>query len=468
MRPVDPNSKLESQMNTKKNRLLTGDATRSVLILCTASLTWAGCDSLDVTDPNAPNADDVTIQSLVSGTEGALRVGLGNYLQVVGIFGREAYYFEPADPRYTGELFEGPLDPGGFLLENPWEGRYAAIQNALILLQRGAELGGGAQSAVEGYVNTVVAYQLLLMLNYLDEEGIKIEFNDDVNTPFVSKSEAFAEIKRRLDDGLSSLQSAGSSFPFQLSSGFSGFDTPASFARFNRALRARVAIYEQDYSGALTALEASFLNAAGDPDTGVYHTYGTGSGDRLNPIFEVPSASFVKLRAHRDLQSQAEPGDLRFSEKILDRSADLDPSPGSANGLISALVVTVSSSSTDRFPIIRNEELLLIRAEASIGLGSLGAAESDINTVRSWAGLGSVTLNTSNAIDRLLHERMYSLFMEGHRWIDMRRYGRLLSLPRDMIGETGNMTPGLICFRMPRPQDEVPQGQGSNVESLCQ
>jgi hypothetical protein len=168
------------------------------------------------------------------------------------------------------------------------------------------------------------------------------------------------------------------------------------------------------------------------------------------------------------MQTQAEPGDLRFSSKILDRSGNLDPSPGAANGLSSSLVVTLSGSSTDRFPVIRNEELLLIRAEAYIGQSSLGLAEADINTVRSWAGLGSITLTGANAIDQLLHERMYSLFMEGHRWIDVRRYGRLLDLPRDEIGETGNKSPGIICFRMPRPQDEVPQGQGSNIAGLCQ
>ncbi len=453
------------KMKNSKSRWTKGHL---AAVLVVVALLWAGCDSLEITDPNAPNADDVTIQSLASGTEGALRVNISNYLQVVGIFGREAYYFEPADPRYTGELFEGPLDPGGFLLENPWEGRYAAIQNALILQARSAELDAAGRAGVDGFVNTVVAYQLLLMLNYLDEEGIKIEFNTDVNTPFASKQEAFAEINRRLDEGLSSLNSAGSSFPFQLSSGFAGFDTPSTFARFNRALRARAAIYAGDFGGALTALQSSFLNPGGDPNAGVYHAYATGTGDRLNPIFEVPTASFVKLRAHRDMRAQAEPGDQRFASKILDRSADLDPSPGSANGLQSSLVVTVSRSSTDPFPIIRNEELLLIRAEAHIGQNNLSLAEADINQVRAWAGLGQVTLTSANAIDQLLHERQYSLFMEGHRWIDVRRYGRLLTLPRDMIGETGSMTPGLICFRMPRPIDEVPAGQGSNVASLCQ
>ena len=61
-------------------------------------------------------------------------------------------------------------------------------------------------------------------------------------------------------------------------------------------------------------------------------------------------------------------------------------------------------------PIIRNEELLLIRAEANIGQGNLGAAEDDINVVRAAAGLGPVDLTSANAINQLIYERMFSLW----------------------------------------------------------
>jgi hypothetical protein len=34
-------------------------------------------------------------------------------------------------------------------------------------------------------------------------------------------------------------------------------------------------------------------------------------------------------------------------------------------------------------------------------------------------------------VDELLYDRRYSLFFEyGHRWIDMRRFGRLAQLPK--------------------------------------
>ncbi|MCZ6675254.1 MAG: RagB/SusD family nutrient uptake outer membrane protein, partial [Verrucomicrobia bacterium] len=102
------------------------------------------------------------------------------------------------------------------------------------------------------------------------------------------------------------------------------------------------------------------------------------------------------------------------------------------DGLTSDLAITTTSSSTDPIPIIRNEELILLRAEANIGLGNFGAAEADMNIVRAAAGLAPYSgTDASNGLDRLLHEKRYSLFAEGHRWVDMRRYGKLGELPID-------------------------------------
>lgn len=429
----------------------------ALLIILGVVGVWTGCDTLDVEDPNAPGEEDVTVQGLVTGTEGAMRIDLDIYLQVVSILGREAYYFEPADPRYTEELYLGPLDPNGFLLTRHWNARYRTIRNANDLLGRAEGLDGAERAGVEGFAKTVIGYQLLLALNYLDENGIKIEFNDDVNTPFVSKAEAFAEVERYLDEAFTALGNAGDSFSFTLSGGFDGFDTPATFAQFNRALRARVAIYQNKYAEALSMLEESFIDRDADLDLGTYHTFNTGSGDRTNQLFEVPTSSTVKLRAHPTFKAEAESGDQRFEAKVLDRSGDSDfnASPPAANGLSSRLVVTVYGGSTAPIPIIRNEELLLIRAEALVGQGQFDQAEADINAVRAAAGVGPVDLTAGNAVDQLLHERRYSLFLEGHRWIDMRRYGRLEMLPRDAVGDPPQE--GTIFRQMPRPLDEVPE-----------
>ena len=65
-------------------------------------LFWTGCEDLDFPDPNNPTSDTATIQSLVTGAEAQMRSGFGVWIRDLLVVGREAYYLEPADPRYTG------------------------------------------------------------------------------------------------------------------------------------------------------------------------------------------------------------------------------------------------------------------------------------------------------------------------------------------------------------------------------
>ena len=410
------------------------------------SLNLGACHDLDIANPNDPTFDNPPdVQKLVTGIEHGMRVDLPIYFQVVGTFGREVYYLEPADPRYTGELLTGPIDAGGFLLNRPWAGRYRTINTANELLKQ-------ADTGDRGFANTIIAYQLLLNLNLLDENGIKIVFSDDVSTPFVSKAEAFAEIERLLDDANNDLTTAandGDDFGFALSGGFAGFDQPSTFAQINRALKARVAVYQQKWQEALDALAGSFLDPAQPLDVGVYHVYSTNSGDMTNGIWENPSAESHRLVAHPSFQTNAEPDDMRFAKKVLERDEAI-----LFDNLTSKWAVTLYESATSPVPIIRNEELILIRAEANIGLNNLAEANNDINVVRQAAGLGNIDLaamTPEQAVDQLLHERHYSLFAEGHRWLDVRRYNKLAELPLDRQGD-------VIIEKMVRPESEVKEG----------
>ena len=63
--------------------------------------------------------------------------------------------------------------------------------------------------------------------------------------PFVTNAEAWDHVIALLDQGVTELQ-GGAAFPFTLPAGFTGFNTPATFLKFNRALRARVAVYRGD------------------------------------------------------------------------------------------------------------------------------------------------------------------------------------------------------------------------------
>src|SRR4029079_16002498 len=79
------------------------------------------CD-LDVPDLNNPGLSDLAENPTPSGVSAACtgllvgsRVGIAashGYVAQLGILGREAYNFAPADPRFVGELLAGELNPG--------------------------------------------------------------------------------------------------------------------------------------------------------------------------------------------------------------------------------------------------------------------------------------------------------------------------------------------------------------------
>ena len=395
---------------------------------------WFGCEDLEFPDPNAPSTDVATVQTLVTGAEAGMRSSYGLYLREVSSVGRETYYLEPADPRYTGELLRGPLDPGGFLVYSPWAARYSVIANCRILMTQFADDAGAS-----GFAKTIEAYQLSLVLSMQNENGCKIAPYNGLESDFVSKAAGWTEVAALLDGGYADLNSAGSSFSFTLSSGFSGFDTPATFAKFNRALRARVAVYMDDWSVALTALDNSFMNDAGDMSHGVYHVYSSGQGDQSNGMYANPTGSFVRLMAHPSYETDAEAGDPRFSSKVIERDTEI-----TYDGLTSDLAPTIWTGDYDPVSIIRKEELVLLKAEAIIGGGS-GDGLTEINLVRAEHGLDP---RTEGGLVKLLHEKRYSLFLEGHRWVDMRHYGLTGDLPLDRDGDE-------VFISYPKPETEV-------------
>ena len=294
------------------------------------------------------------------------------------------------------------------------------------------------EAGASGFAKTIEAYQLSLVLSMQNENGCKIAPYNGLESDFVSKAEGWTEVAALLDGGYADLNSAGSSFSFTLSSGFSGFDTPATFAKFNRALRARVAVYMDDWSVALTALDNSFMNDAGDMSLGVYHVYSSGQGDQSNGMYADPTGSFIRLMAHPSFETDAEAGDPRFSSKVVKRSTEI-----TYDGLTSDLAPTMWTGDYDPVAIIRNEELVLLKAEATIGSGA-GDGLTEINIVRAAHGLADAA---SGGLTQLLHEKRYSLFLEGHRWIDMRHYGLTDQLPLDRDGD-------VVFDSYPKPETE--------------
>lgn len=430
----------------------------------------AGACSLDLsTNPNSPdpigqNPSRGQVSAAASGMLIAIRNDVQDFALDVGILGREVLRIDPADPRFIGELLIGTLDPGGDPFGGDhWADQYTAIRGGNLLLAAlptAEALTAEEQAAAAGFARTIEAYCFLMVLTTHTQDSIPIDIPTDVAAPpapFVSNAAAYDHVVGLLEQAKTDLLAGGAAFPFTLPSGFAGFDTPATFLQFNRGLRARAAAYRADWSGVLTALAESFLDPAAPLDRGVYMNFGTGPGDLANPLALDPQAgenfAHQSLDTLAQLQTDGVTKDRRFITKTVPRASTTN------NGFTSTLGWIRYPSPGSPIPLVKNEELVLLRAEASINAGDLATAVADIDTVRVKSGglppLGALA-DQDAAIDELLYNRLFSLLYEGgHRWIDLRRYGRLAISPAGDLPVSRVGGAEVVFSTFPIPNDEV-------------
>ena len=433
---------------------------KTLRIATVAALFLTACD-FDVPDLNRPGIESLqnptpsAVEALATGLLIGARKGVtGRVGSVVewGILGREALVLTPSDPRFIAELLGSTLDPGSPNFGgNFWVIPYSNIRGANLLLHSLDSpalvgLDTGQKEAMRGFAKTIQALDLLQVVDAHDANGVVLDVDRLLGAapaPIVTDlSQIYTTIEALLDDANGRL-AAGTAFPFPLGSGFTGFDTPATFVKFNRALRARVAVYHQKYDQALTALGASFIDDTlpFKPSLGVYHAFGAGSGDLPNELNTTDILAHPSTVTDAEKLSPAPAGcsGLTCLDKRVQAKVKALAAPVSLSNHSSGYALTAYPNSDSPIPIIRNEELILLRAEANIGLGNVTPAKADLDLIRVNSGglparcpslgVGACTsppISSSNILDELLQQRRYSLLFEGgHRWIDLRRYGKL-------------------------------------------
>ncbi|MDP9277791.1 MAG: RagB/SusD family nutrient uptake outer membrane protein, partial [Gemmatimonadota bacterium] len=329
-------------------------------------------------------------------------------------------------------------------------------------LANSTALSDAQKKSVSGFAKTIQANEMAYVIMSRDTLGAPTDIPADPNSPapFVSRDSVYKFISGTLDAAATDLAAGGTAFPFTFHTGFAGFDTPATFLQFNRALAARVLAYRASlgcgvpcYTQALAAVTASFASPVGgattvaDLNRGVYNVYSTAAGDTPN------ASSFSQnnyIFAHASIQTDAQSGpsgiDARYTRKVTTNPPVTPPQNLNVPADHHFIIYPTPSSPA---AIIRNEELMLIRAEANIFTGNFAAALQDINNIRAVSGgLGPTTFATQAAgLTALLYERRYSLLFEGQRWNDHRRFGLLNLLPIDMPGQ-------FVAKVMPIPQAE--------------
>lgn len=410
--------------------------------LLAALFVLSACSDQEIPNYNNPVIPVVVpspaaLQSQVSGIAAGDRENHAFQILIMETMGRDAYRIDAADPRYINNPL-GQFNPSAFVTNFLWTSHYRTVRSANELV---AGLAGSGFTATEvagarGYARTMKALQYLRLIEMRDTIGVPIALGQGALDPLRCKPAVLAYISALLDSAATDLAAAGAAFAFVLPGGFRSngtFDTPAGFLRFNRGLKAKNEVYRgfaayaksgtidaAALNAALAALDASFASVGGNFRDGVYHVYSTASGDLLNQNFDASVH-----RANPKVVSEAEPGDLRLAKLRKDPAANI-----STEGVSSDYLFTIFSGPTAPIPLLINEELLLVRAEALWGLNRDAEALALANAVRTRSGgfaTPKVLANYPTRLDLLreiLRQKRYSLLYESpSRAVDYRMFG---------------------------------------------
>lgn len=434
-------------------------------------------DSTAVPDLNNPSLSEllskpltkIGLQNLVTGYHDAQRASLGiapaNYIVFGEIMARDAYRTDASESRYVNEFLNGTPDPSAFSGGGNWTAFMRDIRAANTILQvlpsipATEGVSDQQNAAVRGMVKTMKAIDYYKALEYRDTLGVPIALNVPLGAPLapiVCKPKVLAYVSSLLDSAYTELQSGATAFPVKLPPGFAGFDRPATFALFNRGWKGKVELYRAldhtaptgatGFTNAINALNSSFINTS-DPSQigkGVYFTFSTNTGDTPNQLVD------GNLHLNPQVSDSLQPGDRRGSKII-------PVTPATIQGLTYKSNFRVFQ--TDPIAYLKNEELILLRAQAEVGSGDLVGALADVNYVRAAAGGLAPLLpfaTATEAIDAILREKRYSLLFESaHRLVDLRAYSRLNGtyFKKEKSGD-------IFLKALPIPQNEADQRNG--------
>ncbi len=465
--------------------------------LLTVLLLTAACSGFfDVRNTNQPNLEDLvnnpTRSKLVGAATGILasaRTGIQSYIWRLGSLGREGINLSGNNQPDYSEPYFGPLQSTGFG-GSQWTDRYQNIRNINIYLDAlarvsTAEVSDSGKAAGRAMANTLKALAFMYVIFTRDTLGAPVDVDLPITAapaPFVKRDSVYGYILGLLDSAQADLPRANA-FWFAVPPGFAGFDTPATFGKFNRALAAKAELMRASAAGcgapcydkAITALGGSFFVADSTKfGLGVNFDFLSEAGGSTNGLSEPLNGVTFFAHPSDSLDAQLQPGG-QSDRRVLEKVAAKSGAPQVLGGIpqipgTQKFTIYLTGGQADPghpIPVIRNEELILLDAEAQWFRSAPNKLQaiSDINLIRQGAGGLAVTTITiaspdSDFVKELIYNRRYSLLWEqGTRWLDARRFNRM--------GDIVNELPSLPFAPrvMPLPKAECDRrGLGDNCQ----
>jgi hypothetical protein len=231
------------------------------------------------------------------------------------------------------------------------------------------------------------------------------------------------------------------------------------------ALKARLYLYQQDWANAETYATQIINDVTNYQLLSPFNSwFANNVVASPESIFELEFSAANPNAIRAEMQHPTRGGTYRFAPNANVVSLLRTPAIGGGRR---ALIDSVKQSSTvlwfgnlyyrspatDPAYILRLAEIYLIRAEARARLNNLSGSLSDINAIRSRAGLSpSVASNQSDLLLAIENERRYEFLWEAHRWFDLARTGRANTVLH-ALNPSVTVQPHQLLF--PIPANEV-------------
>ena len=467
---------------------------RYMSIALAAGVAVGACNDNPAVGPlDAPTVDALsnltptTLQQLAVGVTAQDRASFAVTTNVVlaGILARDVYRIDASEPRYVLETLAGQADPGSFAGGGGWAGFYTATRaanNALIALRTAsASLFTSEEiAASRGFFRTMKAIDFYRVLELRDTIGIALQTDQPQQlTPIYCKPFVINYIAALLDSANADFTAAGAAteLPFDLPASWKehgrDYTVVSNLIKFNRGWKGKVDFYRAMMNRA--APDATLLTASVNELTAAL---GAGPGavpasqfdDGVYYHFDPVGDQFSNIRSDQKISANNRLRDsVTFAAGAINAAYPFDPTDTrlgqiiprpdgtlAAQGLSSTHTFTFAVASPANqvvpIPMLSDEELVLLRAQAYTELNDLANAYADAQSVHAAYGSTPLPAFTTRDVARalILREKRLSLLFEGpQRLVDLRAYGWLNAafLPAELTGDPFNST-----FPLPRAE----------------
>jgi starch-binding outer membrane protein, SusD/RagB family len=403
----------------------------------------SGCDVLNVQPKEQVVAETVAItdkstaQIVLNGVYSALGNSdyYGTSYQVIGYFTKDNIAFTGSQSQFS-EFLNNGVKPDNGTISNAWNGIYRTINRANhVIAKVPPVISTSAPDQISALNQILGEAYFLRALAYFDLArawgGVPIvtkptlTISDNVGTPRSTLSDTYAQVLSDLNKAEVLLQT------------ITGTRFTATWKTV-QALKARYYLYNKDYANA-EAFATTIITDASYKLTPPFNSWFANNVRGTNEsIFEIFYNGTTEVNGHRNSwQPQANGGTRQWAPSSAIYSL-LTSNVTTGLGVGRSALVGGTSSipfgnlyyrqpASDPSYILRIAELYLIRAEARAQLNptNLTSAISDLNAVRTRAGLANTTATTqSDVLLAIENERRAEFAFEAHRWFDLVRTGR--------------------------------------------